>query len=384
MTDRQILYLALALIYLSECFIWVSSKGIAFRKSVTEWGVVFSSTLFGNESGGLALAYPLPFLGRFYMTYLMPVSFSPEGILNVSIETLTRKIPKVPIDQKFYAYSEIDAVENKGNVIWINNEPFCKCGSVTQATSLVTAIQHLLKQKDKAKQIDKYNCALLNNDKIKELIKVFDEKTDKLSIICNVQFFVSFCIAPALVYVFGSAFIVWSCIYLIISNLCIITMFNIVHKYLLPEHAKERINDSFKMFFCPPLSIRAVDIISLPYLSNYHPLAVAYNTIDEARFQVFAKQALLSFNFPNELIKDMEFNHVLQWHLDSMNSSVSKYLSEVGLDTKKMNDAPERSSDTNSFCPRCHTQFTLENGQCSECTGVMLIGYSGAEDANKQ
>jgi hypothetical protein len=39
--------------------------------------------------------------------------------------------------------------------------------------------------------------------------------------------------------------------------------------------------------------------------------------------------------------------------------------------------AKEPSSQ--SFCPRCHAQFTARTGTCQDCGGVALVGFSNSE-----
>lgn len=384
MTDNQFLYFVIVLLYLSECLIWVSSRSVAFSKSNRNWRVLFSSSLFGNESGGLALAYPFPFLGRCYITHLLPLSFSPKGIVNTSIEVLTKKIPKIPIKQLQFDFNDIRSVDNNGNILKINDALFCKCGSSQQAKAIATAIEYILQHKDKQDGISKFIDLLFDTKNIKDSIGLFENKTKVLTIICNTQFYLLMLVAPALVYVFGSSFIIWSGLWLVISNIIIIIFFNLAHIGLYPDSIKERITDSLKMFFCPPLSIRAIDILSLQYLSEYHPVAVASVILEQPQFESFAKQSLLSYNFPYNLIEDNDYKETLKWHLNSIEESIKQLLVHIGFDLNIINAIPIKSDDLNSFCPRCHAQFLITNGQCPECTGVSLIEYTDkTNDKNK-
>lgn len=375
MTDRQLLYLTLVLLYFSECFFWISFKGVVFRKSYSSWKVVFANALFGNEKGGLALAYPLPFLGRLYITYVMPVSFSADGVLNISIESLSAKLPLIPKHYIYYKYSDINSVENSGKELLINGVLFCKCGSSVQAKMISAVIGKVLKSKNVVAELNKELKQIFNSTTIGIGLNIINRKTKVLTVLCNIQFYILFVLAPLLVYLRGSIMILWIAAYLLISNIALITIYYLKHKIIYPELARERIADAFKMFFCPPLSIRATDLITAHMFSAYHPVALASKLLNPDDFKLFAKQAVLSHNIPPKLLEDEQQKNTFEWHLNMLADLLKKQLKETGLDFDELRGSPEKEQNSESYCPRCHAQFTTKDGQCPDCSGIILTGW---------
>src|SRR5207302_9775862 len=81
MGELQRLLLVIALIYLSECMVWVRRGAFAFGTWwVRNFHLRHPSALLGNQRGGLLLANPLPPLGTVFVSQLIPLSLSPEGV----------------------------------------------------------------------------------------------------------------------------------------------------------------------------------------------------------------------------------------------------------------------------------------------------------------
>ena len=61
MGELESLLLVLALIYLSECLVWVPRGALAFSSwRGIRFGIRFSGSWIGNQHGGLLLSNPLP------------------------------------------------------------------------------------------------------------------------------------------------------------------------------------------------------------------------------------------------------------------------------------------------------------------------------------
>ena len=64
MSDLQLLFLVLALLYGWECACWVGRGSVAIRSWLgRRWRITHPGTLLGNQRGGFVFAHPLPPLG---------------------------------------------------------------------------------------------------------------------------------------------------------------------------------------------------------------------------------------------------------------------------------------------------------------------------------
>src|ERR1700686_1257965 len=81
MSDLEVLFLVLGVVYLWECFYWFRRGTVAF---ITGWGhrwrVMNPAALMGNQSGGIVAVNPLPPLGTLLAGSQSPLSISPEGV----------------------------------------------------------------------------------------------------------------------------------------------------------------------------------------------------------------------------------------------------------------------------------------------------------------
>src|SRR5207249_2715145 len=82
MSDLELLFLILALIYGWECACWLPRGSVAFRTWFGKrWRLVNPGMLLGNQNGGFVFAHPLPPLGTILAATQFPLSLSPEAVL---------------------------------------------------------------------------------------------------------------------------------------------------------------------------------------------------------------------------------------------------------------------------------------------------------------
>lgn len=380
MTDNQLLFSVVVLLYLSECLFWVNSQGLAFVKTTKEWKVVFPSSLFGNSKGGLALTLPFPPLGKVFLAYFIPVSFSERGIVNATLEGVGKKPPNIHSNIKFVLYEDIKSTAYKGVSLIINGDIFCECGSAGQAIKLREIIQNITGHNKRKKEIHRCLKSLFDVEQLKAHDETFKKLTQTLFWFCNLQFIFLLIIAPILVYFFGTRMLIASGLYVIFTNLVIIIFFYLANRKIYPNQTGERVADILKMFFCPPMTIRASDVLSLRYFTSFHPLAVARLVLNDRNFEHFAKQTLLSFNNTFDMINDSTYKNDLLWHIKAMELNVKHFIAQNGIKISDLETTPEPTDGTLSYCPRCHTQYVIKGGQCSECDGVILVEYKGKND----
>ena len=381
MTDNEILFFAVILLYLSECLFWVDSLGIAYVRSYKNWRVAFPSAFFGNAKGGLAMAWPFPFLGRVYLSYILPVSFSQEGIVNITLERTGTKITIAAADQpKRILYKDIASVGHEGNNLIINGEVFCNCGSSRQASFVDSMLQDVIGSEKYYGKIERHIHALFDTSRLKKCEDDLLKHAKHLMFFCNIQLIILLVVCPILVIFFGTQALIASGIYMILANLSLVYLYHHVHREVYKGFRDGHFTDIAKMILSPPLTIRALDLLSLHYFIAFHPLTVAYHVLDRHSFMLFAKQMLLSYNHTYVSFDGVDHKDALLWHLKSIEASIKELLIKKHISVSDLLRPPSQVEGVASYCPRCHAQYVQKSGQCEDCGGIDLTEYTGNDN----
>src|SRR3989442_7532613 len=82
MSDLQLLFLVLALLYGWECACWINRGSVAFRSWCgRRWQAAHPGALLGNQRGGFLFSHPLTPFGTVFTGTQFPVSPSPVALL---------------------------------------------------------------------------------------------------------------------------------------------------------------------------------------------------------------------------------------------------------------------------------------------------------------
>jgi len=145
------------------------------------------------------------------------------------------------------------------------------------------------------------------------------------------------------------------------------------HRKLYPAESHERFESMVKMILCPPVSLRAADVLTRNLLAEYSPIVVANVLGCE---QKFAREFVLDLQHPlKHEITDDKAAETIDW----MNAAQLKAcLEHVARDqktaAKSLLQAAPREGDSVSYCPRCGVQFVVGAGdECPDCPGVVLV-----------
>ena len=322
----------------------------------------------------------MPFLGKVFLAYPLPITLSERGIVNTTLEEVGKITPIQNTELKFFLYKDIHHAEFKGSSLIINSELFCKCGSPQQAANLTQLILNIICSKRRIRELHRYLGTLFDIKKLQLSHDFFAHVTRPLEWLCNFQFFFLLVIAPILIYQYGNMWLIISGIVLIINNFVILIFFFLAHQKIFHDRTGELVTDILKMLLCPPMAIRAIDILSLRYLASYHPLTVARFFLNDSNFRLFAKQTLFDLSHSLTIILGENIKDDLHWHLNAMNLKVKQFLEGFGIMISDLVTAPEPEDGALSYCPRCHAQYIIKIGQCSDCRVVDLIKYKGIND----
>src|SRR5919205_2523891 len=279
MTEGQTVLLILILVYLSDCLIWVKRESVAF---VSTWGGRWRLTVppswLGNSNGGILFLNPAPPAGRIFLSHLLPISISPSGICAYNLQTLPSEARSPAQTGQYLPFNKIDNAATDGVYLLVNNEKFAKCATPRQEKTLVELIRELVKA-SASKRASLVRTWMQKQFAVDEAAvrlkegKAIIEPVQELSLILFLFLFV---FTPMVTSIFGlMPLIIPVAVVMVILAALVGIMFYRAHKRLFPAEGSERFENVIKMILCPPVSIRAADILSRNLLADYSPFVLA-------------------------------------------------------------------------------------------------------------
>ncbi len=375
MTDGQTLLLILILVYLSDCLIWVKRESVAF---VSIWGgrwrLTVPASWLGNANGAVMLLNPVPPAGRIFLSHLLPVSISPSGICAYNLQTLPSEARSHTQTGQFLSFNEIKTTATEGVYLIVNDEKFAKCATLGQAKMLAQVVREIVKASTTKRE------RILRNWMQKQFAiddaaarlkegKAAIEPVQELSLILFLFLFV---FTPALMTTFGlMPLIIPVAVVMIILAVLTAIMFYRAHKQLFPTEGSERFENLVKMILCPPVSIRAADILTRNLLADYSPIVLA-NLLAGSGEQQFVRAFVLDLRHPlKHDVSDESAEKTMRWAVDEqLNLCLERFLKPEDL------LAPSgREKNSLSYCPRCRCQYVVSETDCPDCPGVALVNF---------
>src|SRR5206468_1568421 len=145
MGELESLLLILALIYLSECLVWVRRGALAFASwRGNRFGLRPSGTWMSNQRGGLLLSNPLPPLGTIFIVPELPLSLAPTAVFaysSVCLDPAGRPWQTA----RHLSFKEVFNVAVDGRKVLVNGGLFLKAASTFSARRLAELLRHLRK-----------------------------------------------------------------------------------------------------------------------------------------------------------------------------------------------------------------------------------------------
>lgn len=370
----------LVLLYLSECVIWVKRESVAF---VSAWGgrwrLAVPSSWMGNASGGLLFLNPLPPGGRVFLSHLSPISISSSGICAFNIQTLPSEARSPYQSGQFLSFNKIKDSGSDGPYLVINKEKFTKCATTKQAHALANLIGAIAKASASkrenlarmwvVKQFAADDAAALLKESL-ELIKPIQE----LGVILFLFLFV---FTPSLAFSFGlSPLIIPVATVMVVLAVLIAIMFHRAHRKLYPAESSERLESLVKMILCPPVSIRAADILTRNLLAQYSPIVLA-SVLPGSGEQQFVRSVILDLKHPlRHEVSESDAQQTILWTArEQLNVCLDHIKKGRYLKPEELLAPTQREENSISYCPRCRCQFVVGEGECPDCPGVELVEF---------
>src|SRR6266404_1933092 len=143
MTDLELLFLVLAVVYAWECACWLPRGTVGFVSWLGKrWRLKHPPPLLGNQKGGFTFAAPLPPLGTLFTASQFPLSISQEAVLAFVASNLNPG-PRPQQTGKLIPFTELRTVEVRSRKVLLNGETFVKAATATFAEHLARNLREL-------------------------------------------------------------------------------------------------------------------------------------------------------------------------------------------------------------------------------------------------
>lgn len=382
MSDGQTLLLVLALLYLSDCWLWVTKQSVAFVSHwCRQWRVASLSSPLSNGRGGLLFMNPLPPLGCVFLSHLSPISVSPNGICAFNLQALPSVGRPVQTGRSL-AFTEITDAGFDGAYVLVNNQRFTKTATTKQARVLSELINRMIADpSDRERLVRAHIAGQFAAGEAAAVLQKANVVVKPIRRMCSILFLFLFVATPLLASFFGllSIFIPVGVVMVVLA-VQISIMFFQAHKKLYPHESQERIEDVVKMVLCPPVSIRATDLLTRHLLSEYSPVVVA-GLLSGSAAQEFVRAFILDLQHPlKHEVSDEAAAEIITWAASEQLRHCLEHVNRTGNLKPEVFLAPQQPvGNSISYCPRCGCQFIVSSGLCPDCPGVGLHTFAERE-----
>lgn len=384
-TDGQTLLFILALLYLTECLIWVKKQSVAFvSPSGRRWRVATPIAWLGNANGAMLILNPLPPPGRIFLSHLLPISISPSGICHFNSQTVPSGSRPATQSGEFVPFSAITKVNTDGAYLVINGQKFARCATPKQAKAFVSLIEAMRAAKASRRDttIRSWLAKQFDARAATRALREAETAIGPIRWACSIFFVFMFVGTPILVTLYGlERLIIPLGAGMLVMALQIAILFFRAHRKLYPTESQERLENMVKMIVCPPVSLRAADVLTKNVLAEYSPVVVA-NVLAGAGEQQFVRDYVLDLQHPlkHEVTEETAAENISWMNAAQLKACVEHIRRDRNTTVDSLLQVAQRERDSVSYCPRCGVQFVAGAGdECPDCPGVELVAFSNEQ-----
>jgi len=370
----------LVLLYLSECVIWVKRESVAFVSAWgSRWRLAVPPSWMGNASGGLLILNPVPPSGHVFLSHLSPISISPSGICAYNLQTLPSEARSPYQSGQFVPFNKIKNSVSDGAYLVINDEKFTKCATTKQARALAKLIAGMAKASASKREnmARTWVVKQFATDDAAALLKETEKLIEPIQELGVILFLFLFVFTPSLAFTFGvSGLIIPVAVVMVAIAVLIGIMFHRAHKKLYPAESSERLESLVKMILCPPVSIRAADILTRNLLAQYSPIVLA-SVLPGSGEKQFVRSVILDLEHPlKHEVSEVDAEKTMTWTVAEQLKVCHEHVKKSHyLKPEDLLAPSQREGNSISYCPRCRCQFVVAEGECPDCPGVELAEF---------
>lgn len=383
MTDLEALFVVLVAVYISQCISWVPPHAFAFSRTFRgRWVAGAPEIAFSGWKIKGVVANPIPFFAGLAIAQPEPVAVTPQGILlpgeNAELHAASWHV--VP-------WESIQTFSRQGDWVLADGRRIHQAISPSEARRLRRLLASWKKQGCSWAVLEKEWKRRLDAKAVQERLQELRAATGWVLMFSNALFLLLFGVVPVYIWA-GARTVAW-------INLLFVTLlmiggsvftFRKAYRKLYPEEREGLFSETLTIALSPFAAMRARDALTRNLLESFDPLAVTVSLLAKADFDVFAGKTYRQIVFPLPDSPDVS-EPIAQEARDlreMRNRCRLAFLKKQVGDLARFVAPPVAdSTQSRSYCPRCHAQFRLESGNCSDCRGIALLPLACAADATR-
>ncbi|HEX4932517.1 MAG TPA: hypothetical protein VFV33_05005, partial [Gemmatimonadaceae bacterium] len=131
----------------------------------------------------------------------------------------------------------------------------------------------------------------------------------------------------------------------------------------------------------PPAATAAHLALTKPLLLRYHPIEVADSLCQDESFRGFALSEWRRIGFTQApAMEGVSPDAAVEGPERRERQALQELIeARLGSDALSHLPPPGRSPGARSYCPRCHAQYIMRSGDCTDCVGVPLRPYDAVD-----
>jgi len=372
--------IVVAAIYLFECACWVRREAVCLGTVLGRFRDLPSPSFMGNERYKLVVGNPSP-LARCFLCESWPIAVSPEGICFPQGMQVSPGGESTCHLAFAAIVGGIAAIEKD---VCVNGGALARCGSEEQAGRLAA----MLTEVAAAMEADRGKIIGAHLDRWTDSAAAAERSAELKKLSCPLRtsaftfFVLAFLVGPALYYSPWPPFWPVVTIYFVVcfsSWMLTVWDYAVCRKRLLGEKFSARFRHVGMLFLSPASAMRSAEVLFRDGLAAFHPLAAAAALCTKDRFAALARPMMLALEHPkpSEVSSDPAVCRIDAWFHKKLLKRLDSLLCRVEIDPAELLRPAVPLSDSRSYCPRCHSQFVLDEGTCPDCGGLALVAYPG-------
>ena len=377
MTDGQAFLLVFAIIYLSDCLVWLTpaAHAVISRRS-WHFDAKRSAVFFPGLKKGFAFLRALPPLGTVFVTEGWIVTPGPGGLSPVSRENPNpgRLVPPAP-EARFMAWPEVESVRVEECRILVNGKVFCRCATFAGARLLGSFLERLSRMTpgERSAAISAHVRRAFDERRARRKADWFRRAVRPLRWTCCLLFFGIFLLVPYSYWRFEDEppfFLTLGAVWLLMWQAAIEFWF--LHRRLYPALAQERWQHVILSLLFPQHAIRSIDTLSRGFLTECHPLAIVAALGIRSDFESFAGRVRRDALHPIPL-SEKESPAVVE----SEDFRTRHWLPAIESLLKRKDFTKEERATADgggsAECPRCAGEYQQAGIPCIDCGGILTV-----------
>jgi hypothetical protein len=376
MIEFWLLLAVFLILYIGECLVWVRAGAVGFRlwsNPARALGIVTKPHVSPRST--VAVVFPFVFRNEIIVSSSLPILVAPEGI------ALDPMFISGAVRDEFWAFEDIRHITTDERKIVINESTFFISSSESEAVATVDFLRRLKIKppSERRTQIEKEIARRLDPKLADARLKEFLDRTFTVSLSSLALLIFVFILAPVAVRLFGLG-ATWRYLlgFLIFNALLIIWDFYRAHRELFGPEKTMPWSDIFTILLSPPAALRATKYLAKNFAYEHHPLALAAARCSAEDFRALASITLRELLYSADSsggngASDDPAANFREWSRNAFRTAVAKVVKDRGQNPDDLIASPLReSSNVQSYCPRCLSQFLIPEGVCTDCNRISL------------